>query len=390
MMTARERTLAVLGAGLILAAMILSLGCPIPGPHPPAPPTPPTPPVPPIVTPAFDVCVEILDLPVAEGDWRAAIKAIYDAGGRRIRFIADCQWNWQGTQPYEYAAYDEATAEKIRHKDPSDEKTIVNRNGIMTLVRESGAEFPLYDYTRPRAAYWAHLREILDYCREIGMAVYIDLLDYCTLKTPGDAKYYSPWMCAVQRMLPGIQNGTWGEQMKPWIAAFYGSVFEQVTASGVDYILEDMNEGDALGWDDAFMLAWFTWSNQMLRDLGVPVDRIATSASRNVPAIAALCGWYSAHGVGTADKIKSYNGVSINKMIWSSDGFWGGSGGCDAKGRCGVGVQAAGEIGAAVRAAGGKKYSILLREIYAKNNDRADLSLINTAPIVALHNSAIQ
>jgi len=370
----------------VLLILAFAFGCPTPTPST----TPSTPTTPAEPEPAFEVCVEILDLPVAEGDWKAALLAIYGAGGKRVRFIADTQWNWTGTQPYEYAAYDEATAEKIRWKDPSDPKTIVNRGGIMTLVRESGAEFPLYDYTRPRAAYWAHLREILDFCRQIGMGVHVVILDYCTLKTGGDGKYFSPWYCAVQRMLPGIQNGTWGEQMKPWIALYYQAVIVQVKESRVDYLIEDMNEGDALGWDDAFMLAWFTWSNQTLRALGIPQEKIVTSAGRNIQALAELCGWVSVHGVGTAAGIREYNGIPEAKTIWSSDGYWGGSGGCDAKGRCGVGATAAGEIGAAVVAGGGKKYSILVREIYARNNDRADLSLLDTAPIAALAKMAKQ
>lgn len=208
------------------------------------------------------------------------------------------------------------------------------------------------------------------------MGVHIVILDYCTLKTGGDDKYFSPWYCAVQRMLPGIQNGTWGEQMKPWIAAFYQAVIVQVKESGVDYLVEDMNEGDALGWDDAFMLAWFTWSNTTLKQLSVPQEKIVTSASRNIQAIGALCGWVSVHGVGTAAGIREYNGIDIAKTIWSSDGYWGGFGGCDAKGRCGVGAEAAAEIRSTIKAVGGKMISILPREVYARNNDRADLDLI--------------
>jgi len=34
------------------------------------------------------------------------------------------------------------------------------------------------------------------------------------VKTPGDEKYFSPWKCAVQRMLPGVQKGTCGESMR--------------------------------------------------------------------------------------------------------------------------------------------------------------------------------
>jgi len=65
-------------------------------------------------------------------------------------------------------------------------------------------------------------------------------------------------------MLPGVQKGTWGSEMRPWIKAFYRRVWETVQAAGVDYLVEDMNEGDALGWDDNFMVDWLTWSNAAL------------------------------------------------------------------------------------------------------------------------------
>jgi hypothetical protein len=291
--------------------------------------------------PRLKVYLGIYDLDVADGDWKAILKEGRKNGLWGVRIIADTQWNWTGSQVYEYAAYDEEIAEKIRWKDPADPKDIRNVCGIMTLVRESGAQFPLYDYTRPRAAYWNHLREILDYCHELGLEVWIVFIDYCTLKTPGDAKYFSPWYAAVQRMLPGIQNGVWGEQMKPWIAAFYRQVWDAVKASGVEFLIEDQNEGDALGWDDAFMLSWFQWSNATMRAMGIPDGKIVTTAARNVQAIANLGGFYSPHGIGRPDQIKTYNGQPATKTIWSSDGYWGGTGEPDAKGRRGIGRDVA-------------------------------------------------
>ena len=333
---------------------------------------------PPEPEPDIRVYVGAYDLLVAEGDWRAFLRKIKGAGGRGVRIFADCQWNWEGTKPYESAAYDEATAEKIRHKNPDDPRDIQNDGGTMVLVRDSGRRFPLFDYTRPRTEYWNHLREVCEYCRELGLEVWIVMLDYCTLKVPGDAKYFSPWMCAVQRMLPGIQNGTWGEQMKPWIAAFYRQVWEVVKASGVDYLVEDMNEGDALGWDDAFMVAWFKWSNATLKALSIPQDKIVTTVGRNVDKIAPLCGFYSPHGIGRPDQVREYFGQPASKTIYSSDGYWvAPPGDCDARGRCGISEATAPAIRDKVKAVGAWAFEWLPRGCYKNNNDRADVDLFN-------------
>lgn len=323
--------------------------------------------------PRIAVYVGVYDLLVAEGDWKAFLRKVKSAGGTGIRIFADCQWNWEGTRPFEYAAFDEATTERIRWKDPNDLKDIRNDGGTMVLVRESGRRFPLFDYTRPRAEYWSHLREVLEYCWELKLTVWIAMLDFCTLKTPGDEKYFSPWYCAVQRMLPGIQNGVWGEQMKPWIAAFYRQVWDVVRASGVEYLIEDMNEGDALGWDDTFMLSWFQWSNATMRAMGIPKEKIVTTAARNVEKIAEMCGIFSPHGIGRPDQIREYAGIPASKTIWSSDGYWGGTGEPDAKGRRGIGLDVAKSIGESILSIGGDKIEFLPRVVYKWNNDKANV-----------------
>jgi hypothetical protein len=321
--------------------------------------------------PRIAVYVGVYDLLVAEGDWRAFLRKVKSAGGTGIRIFADCQWNWEGTRPFEYAAYDESTAERIRYKDPSDPKDIQNDGGTMVLVRESGRRFPLFDYTRPRAEYWGHLREVLEYCRDLRLTAWVAMLDFCTLKTPGDEKYFSAWYCAVQRMLPGIQNGTWGEQMKPWIAAFYRKVWDAIRESGVQYLIEDMNEGDALGWDDAFMLSWFNWSNAELKGMAIPHEKIVTTAARNVGKIAALCGIYSPHGIGRPEQIREYAGVPASKTIWSSDGYWGGTGVPDAKGRRGVGEDVAAAIAEKIYSFDALGFEYLPRGSYRIDNNRA-------------------
>jgi len=339
---------------------------------------------PPDPQPRVRVWVGVYDHQVAEGDWRAFLRKVKEGKGWGVRVFADCQWKWQGTMPFEYAAFDEATAERIRRKDPQDPKDIEDDGGVMTLVRESGRRFPLFDYSRPRAEYWNHLRDVCEYCREIGLEVWIVMLDFCTLKSPGDDKYFSPWYCAVQRMLPGIENGTWGEQMKPWIAAFYQQVWGVVQASGVGYLVEDMNEGDALGWGDAFMVEWFKWSNATLKGMGIPKEKIVTTVGRNAEAIAPLCGLFSPHGIGRPDQIKPTAGMAIDLTIFSSDGFWGGGPDCDAAGKCSFGADAAAALGEKVHEAGSGKFEWLPRHVYSRNRNRANLDDFNPAILRAL------
>lgn len=341
-------------------------------------------PEPPEPAPTVAVYVGVYDLMGAVGDVDAYLAACKANGAKGVRFFADCQWNWTGTRPYEYAAYDEATAELIRHKNPDDPRVIENDNGIMTLVRDSGARFPLFDYTSPRAEYWNYLRDVLTACKGHGLTAWVVMLDYCTLKVPGDAKYYSPWMCAVQRMLPGITDGTWGPQMREWVGKFYRQVWDVIKSVGCEFIIEDQNEGDALGWDDAFMVEWFKWSNATLRGIGVPVEKIATTVGRNVDKIAPLCGIYSPHGIGKPEQIAAIGGVSPTKMIYSSDGYWGGTGAADIKGKRGPGLDVANAIGLKIIQLGASGFEIIPRDAYASNGDRATLGAIDFAVVKAI------
>lgn len=340
--------------------------------------------IPPEEKPKVRVYVGVYDLQVATGDVRKHLTEckINDAEG--IRCIADCQWNWQGTRPYEYATYDKVTAERIRYKDPLDPKNIQNDNGIMTLVRESGARFPLFDYTKPRDTYWENFWNILSLCKELGLTAWIVMTDFCTLKTAGDAKYFSPWYCAVQRMLPGIQNGVWGEQMKPWFLAFYKQVWNTMQSIGCDYLIEDMNEGDALGWDDAFMLSWFTWSNLALKGLGIPKEKIATTVGRNLDKIGALCGIISPHQIGRPDQIQPLSGIDSKKILWSSDGFWSGTGPADNKGKHGPGLDVAPALSQRIQSLGNYGFEYLPRDAYLANGDRACVDSLDLRVVKAI------
>jgi hypothetical protein len=82
-------------------------------------------------------------------------------------------------------------------------------------------------------------------------------------------------------------------------------------------------------------------------------------------------GIYSPHGIGRPDQTREYAGISASKTIWSSDGYWGGIGKPDAKGRRGAGENVAIALGERILICGGRGFELLLRGVYRDNNDRA-------------------
>ena len=169
--------------------------------------------------------------------------------------------------------------------------------------------------------------------------------------------------------------------MKPYHAALINRVVAEAKASGVDYLIEPMNEYDALDWPDADMIAWHEWATDTIVYAGVPRAQIVGTAGRNADAIAAQCGPYSPHGIGTPEQIVAYPGVPTAKLIYSSDGYFTGTGGADARGRRGVGVDVAREIGCRLLALGAYGFELLPREVYGANNDRADVDRFDPAPV---------
>jgi hypothetical protein len=94
---------------------------------------------------------------------------------------------------------------------------------------------------------------------------------------------------------------------------------------------------------------------------------------RNMDKIGQLCGIISLHGIGRPEQIREYFGFPASRTIWSSDGYWGGTGDPDAAGRGGMGEDVAAEIGERISAFSGLGFELLPRGCYLRNNDRANV-----------------
>jgi hypothetical protein len=340
-MTKRERLIAVLGVGLILAALFLAIGCDGVTPTPPVPPTPEP-------APTVRVFVGVYDLLGATGDVDAYLKACADAGAKGVRLFV-C-YSWQGPQPISPYAQ------------------------IGTWTHDNGLTFPKYRLSAWNETFWTYFKNVLTACKGHGLTAWVVAEDYCSLKGDSRVKYYNPFYSSEEALGPSTPGGIWGEATRPYHASLYAKIIEAINGVGVDYLIEDFNEGWIVDGDEAQVSAWYSWSRNALIGLGVPAAKIVSTVG--VPAIAQAAGYFSPHGIGRPDQITApVVGVPAARLIYSSDGYSGGSGGCDAKGRCGVGLDVANAYGLAAIAIGAYAVEIYPREVNAQNNDRADVDL---------------
>jgi hypothetical protein len=133
------------------------------------------------------------------------------------------------------------------------------------------------------------------------------------------------------------------------------------------------------------MVSWFKWSNAMLREFGIPAEKIVTTVGRNVEAIAPLCGIYSPHQIGRPDQIVSpIMGVPAARIIYSSDGVKNGAGPADCQGKRGVGMDVANAIGLKIIQLGALGYEYLPRDAYKNNCDRANVDGLDLSVVKAI------
>lgn len=333
------------------AVTVLLFGCPNP-PHPPDPPIPPDP------TPTVAVYAGVYDLMGATGDVGQYLADCADAGAAGVRLFA-C-YSWQGPQPL--SPYKQ----------------------VGTWVHDNGMTFPLYRLSEWNPDYWNFLAAVLKSCGGEGLKVWIAAEDFCSLKGDSRVKYWNPMYSSEEALSPSTPGGVWGEAMKKYHAALYAKIIETANASGVDYLIEPMNEYDIVDGTPEQDAAWHQWAVDAIVGLGVPKSKIIASSGAAPATIAAQCGMYSPHGVGTPDQIKPIPGVAIGATLFSSDGYWTGTGPADIKGRRGPGVDVAADIGRAIIAAGAVGFEYLPRDAYKANNDRACVDGLDLSTVKAM------
>jgi hypothetical protein len=221
---------------------------------------------------------------------------------------------------------------------------------------------------------------IAEEARAAGLALEVDLDDFCSLKSGGIEKYRHPYICSIQALSTSTPGGVWGDALWPYIRAIWKREIRALRRTKVKLYAWSMNEGDALDHPDEFMLRWFERAADTLRKYRVKKKRMIASAMRNWEAIADMAGYYSMHGIVRPEKVLDY-GYPHRKIIISGDGGFDGEGKPDEKGRRGVSVEHAKLIAEKIIEMGYGGAEVLDRGLYRKNNDRAMLEDYDNKPI---------
>jgi len=307
------------------------------------------------------VWVGAYDLLGAIGDTSRFLRKCKAAGAAGCRIFICYSWNAEqtGFQPYLKVGF---------------------------WTHDNGTTFPKYRLGDPYhpswdESFWHHLRLTLMEMKILGLSAWLVAEDFCSLKGDSRVKYYNPFYSSEEDLGPNTPGGIWGYSMKRYHEALFQKIIETANSTGVDYLMEAMNEADVVDGTVADVIAWNIWAHDSMVSLGFQRGRIAASPGRGQIEIESSCRFISPHGIGRADQIQPLRGIDIGKTIFSSDGWWAGTGGADAKGRRGVGVTEALEIRQRLIETGSAGFELLPREIYGQDNDRANLDLFDPSPI---------
>ncbi len=249
-----------------------------------------------------------------------------------------------------------------------------------SFTRSNGLTFAKYSLTQWDEAYWSRFRALARAIMDRGQKIWIVAEDFNSLEGDSREKYWNPFYCSVEALSPSTPGGVWGESMKHYHALLFQKIINELHGVGVsDFFMEPMNEFNIVDGTDSQRIAWHKWAVEKIIELGVPRERIIATGKPAVE-IAKETGFYSPHRIGEPSQIVAQGGIPTAKVIFSSDGFYTGRGDCDAKGRCGVGVDVAAEIGRRLIALGAFAFERLPRGCYRQNNNRADLDLFDPGP----------
>ena len=344
------------------------LFCPEP-PEPPPPPPPPSPPESPKINKI--IACSCYDLTTCDGDVYKWLQKIADIGASGCRFFVLQTWGQEDRmdsfQPYPV---------------------------IGTWYRpDINKNFPLFQLRKDDRPYWneewwAKYKAILKEMKRLGLTAHIVGDDYCSLKKGKQDKYNHPYYCSLEALEdfdPPTPGGVWGEAMKKYRIDLYKRLIKEARQIGVDFTFEVMNEYDAKGWDDEFMIEWHKWATEKVRKI-YPKIKLIASASRNAKEIAEQVDIYSCHGIVRPEKVDSVKekwGDKKNLLI-SGDGGFDGNGTADAKGRKGASPEQMRGIARKIYGYGYKGYEYFDRGLYRRNNSRANLNDFDDKALKAL------
>ena len=312
------------------------------------------------------------------GDWRRHLQELKKNGATGIRIFMAYGWPIQETIYTPFARLkDMAVVDKYQYIEGRRWRYFKKGDYVMFRKQDRpGVELPVYDLEVMRDEYFEGVNELLKECTELGLTILMEVEDYCSLKLSGVEKYWHPYYVSPQAHSTLTPAGVFGIALKKFMKVYWKRLLDTISPySGVhvsvmnEYEFKQHNpDGSAMdpAEEKVRMIEWYRDSRLFFA--GYPV---VASAMRYPKEIAALCNFYSPHGIGDKDsldfEVKKFRGQGLDitqnteRLILSGDGFSTGSGVPDLKGRRGITTKEVPAIAKMMLNGGYAGYEMLIR-----------------------------
>ena len=119
-------------------------------------------------------------------------------------------------------------------------------------------KFPMFDLDKFREESWDKLQLIMEECKKNGIALFMRIGDYCSLKAPFYKRHY-PYNNGSN--IQHYTGGNYGEPIRYWYKKFNQKLMETIAKAELKhYFIIPMNEADVIG-DDSN-----EWKDNVLRE----------------------------------------------------------------------------------------------------------------------------
>jgi hypothetical protein len=282
----------------------------------------------------------IPELLVAQGDINAFARRMRAAGVWGVRFFLLQSWSTVRLVPWEQATY--------------------NGQLITLYSKKDGVNHcPVTDMTRPNAAYWTRLADVLAILKANDLEAVCSLGDNCSMNTRNQKLSY-PFLVSLQTMSPDPKEtlsylvpqaakaictaspgGLYGPSKYPLYRSWVAQAIAVLNASGCAYRVEIQNEFNRLlPQPPNAPENWYAMMVNAVTGAGVPAARIVHSGDQSI--VLSHGGTFSMHGIAQAGLHDTT--CAPARMMLSSDGAYAGK----FKGRSTTDFDSAGHHGPSV------------------------------------------
>ncbi|MCK5344303.1 MAG: hypothetical protein KAR20_12905 [Candidatus Heimdallarchaeota archaeon] len=186
-------------------------------------------------------------------------------------------------------------------------------------------KFPMFDLDRWDPKTWRRLKTIFEECRKNGIALFIRIQDYCSIKDPFYKRHY-PYNKGSN--IQQYSGGTYEDGIRPHYKKFNRKLMDTLQAADLKhYFIIAMNEADVLGddpdeWKDETLIDFhqFYWDD--LSSLGLKKEQFIINIDREIPRkhFRDLAYRIELHGINSPKRLRETYAESGTFIFPNGDG----------------------------------------------------------------------